>query len=178
MCVVVVCHVSSIICTIWFVYKENLPVPQDENIPVCAPYLSLYEVGRSLWWAGEGQLLPRDHHHLGARLVDMGGCHRARGTAGRDTSRPTARRQAGPVGIVGLHSRQVSKPRRETKCGRWERAEGERWGWTEIDDGTNVDDRGKEKRKGKIWEEELDGNGGERHRQMTDLLVTFLKLLT
>ena len=50
---------------------------------------------------------------MGARawLVDMGRRHRARGTAGRDTSRPTARRQTGPAGVVGLESRQVSKPR-------------------------------------------------------------------
>lgn len=76
-----------------------LAVPLVENTSV---YLSRYEVGRSLWWTREGQLLPRDHHHLGALLVDMGGRHRARGTAGRDTPRAAAGRQAGPVGVVGL----------------------------------------------------------------------------
>lgn len=37
-----------------------------------------------------------------ARLVNMGGCHRARSSAGWDAPRPATGRQAGPVGIVGL----------------------------------------------------------------------------
>lgn len=74
----------------------------------CALYLSRYEVGGSLWRALEGQLLPGDHHHLGARarLVDVGGRHGAGGAAGRDASGPAARRQARPVGVVGLERRR------------------------------------------------------------------------
>ena len=142
------CHVCSIIYTIWYVHNDNLSVSLAENNPVCAPYLSRYEVGGSLRRVGEGQLLPRDHHHLWARawLVDMGGRHGSRGIAGRDTSRPTTRRQAGPVGVVGLNRREVRK------------IVGERWGWKLRLRGhrTNVDDSGKDKRevnrmKGKCW---------------------------
>lgn len=102
----------------------------DKNKIWQHPYLSRYEIGGSLWRAGEGQLLARDHHHLGARacLVDMGRRHRTRATAGRDTPRPAAGRQAGPVGVIGLERRHGGKYRwkirekgggRERTVGRW-----------------------------------------------------------
>ena len=36
----------------------------------------------------------------------MGWGYRPRATTGRDTPRPTAGRQAGPVGVIGLERRQ------------------------------------------------------------------------
>lgn len=70
----------------------------------CVSYLSWDEVSRSLWRAGEGQLLPWDHHHLGARacLVDMSGRHRPRAAALRDTPWTAVGRQTSPVGVIGL----------------------------------------------------------------------------
>ena len=50
--------------------------------------------------ASKGQLLPRDHHHLGAGLVDVGGTHRTRPAAGLDPGGTGG--HGGPVGIVGL----------------------------------------------------------------------------
>lgn len=87
-----------------FIFKKYCACEQKCG---CASYLSRYEVGRSLGCIGERQLLSRDHHHLWARtrLVDMGGRHRARCIAGRNTSGPTPWRQAAPVGVVGLEKR-------------------------------------------------------------------------
>lgn len=83
----------------------------------CVPYLSRYEVSRSLWRAWEGKLLPGDHHHLGARacLVDMSWRHRPRAGGRWDTPRPTVGRQAGPVGIIGLKQRQGGRHRRKMR---------------------------------------------------------------
>lgn len=55
---------------------------------------------------------------MGARacLVDVGGGHRPRSTAGWDTSWPTAGRQVGPVGVVGLRRWQKSKGEASVGC--------------------------------------------------------------
>lgn len=81
-------------------------VPPPPRVSVS--HLSWYEVSRSLRRAGEGQLLPRDHHHLGARacLVDMCGRHRPRAAALRDAPRAAVGGQAGPVGVIGLERRR------------------------------------------------------------------------
>lgn len=85
----------------------------DKTTSVCTPYLSRYEVGRSLWWAGEGQLLPWDHHHLRPGLINMRGRHRPRAATGRDAPWRTARWQVGSVVVIGLDGRQGSRRRGE-----------------------------------------------------------------
>lgn len=78
---------------------------QSAPPPHPPPYLSRYKVGRCLRRAGEGQLLPRDHHHLRPGLINVRGRHRPGAATGRDAPRRTAWRQVGSVVVIGLDGR-------------------------------------------------------------------------
>lgn len=79
------------------------------SVCVPPPHLSRYEVSRSLWWAWERQLLPRDHHHLWPGLINVRGRHRPGAAAGRDAPWRAGRRQVGSVVVIGLDRRQGSR---------------------------------------------------------------------
>lgn len=92
-------------------HKKTLYLSGNWPHFACIAHLPRYEEGRTLRWAGEGQLLLGNHHHLGAGacLVHMGGSHGPGSTAGGYATRAGAGSEPCPTGVEGLRRYQETK---------------------------------------------------------------------